>query len=125
MGRFATVRSATLGTMVLMFIVGTAAAQQAAYSWEGMGVGVVGSSKCATYKMKIDVTVEGNHVKGSFQQDNRPERIFVAMADADGMFKAKAALEEGTLDVTGSIKGVNPTIVLDGYCKFGGRLTKK
>ena len=125
MGRFATVRFAALGTMVLMFIAGTAAAQPVAYSWEGMGVGVVGSSKCATYKMKIDVTVQGNQVNGVFQQDNRPERIFAAMADADGTYKAKAVLEEGTLDVVGSIKEANPTIVLDGYCKFGGKLTKK
>jgi len=111
--------------MVLMLFAGTAAAQQVAYTWDGMGVGVVGSSKCATYKMKIDVTVEGNKVKGVFQQDNRPERAFEAVADANGMYKAKATLEEGTLDVSGSIKDANPTIVLDGYCKFGGKLTKK
>jgi hypothetical protein len=111
--------------MVLMLVAGTAAAQQMAYTWEGMGVGVPGSSKCATYKMKIDVTVEGNRVRGSFQQDNRPERIFAAIADADGTYKTKASLEEGTLDVSGSIKDANPTIVLDGYCKFGGKLTRK
>ena len=120
MGRFAAVAVVTS-----MLIAGAAAAEQVAYSWDGMGVGVAGSSKCATYKMKIDVTVEGNKVKGSFQQDNRPARVFEATADADGMYKAKAALEEGTLDVTGSIKDANPTIVLDGYCKFGGKLTKK
>jgi hypothetical protein len=120
MGRFA-----TAGTMMLTLVAGTAAAQQAAYSWEGMGVGVVGSSKCATYKMQIDVTVEGNHVNGTFRQDNRPPRIFAAVADADGSYKTKASLEEGALDVTGSIKDANPTIVLDGYCKFGGKLTKK
>jgi hypothetical protein len=125
MRRFATVKFATAGTMVLMLVAGSAAAQPVAYNWEGMGVGVVGSSKCATYKMRIDVTVEGTHVKGSFQQDNRPERIFAAIADADGTYKTKTSLEEGTLDVTGSIKDASPTIVLDGYCKFGGKLTKK
>lgn len=120
------VRSLRGGSVLGTFLLaGAAVAQPVAYSWDGMGVGVAGSSKCATYKMKIELTVEGNKVKGSFQQDNRPERRFEATADADGMYRAKAALEEGTLDVTGSIKDANPTIVLDGYCKFGGKLTKK
>ena len=105
--------------------LGAASAQQVAYTWEGMGVGVVGSSKCATYKMNIAVTVEGNKVKGTFQQDNRPQRTFEAVAGADGMYNGKATLDEGTLEVTGSIKDANPTIVLDGYCKFGGKLTSK
>jgi hypothetical protein len=41
------------------------------------------------------------------------------------MYKGNATLDDGALDVAGSIKDANPTIVLDGYCKFGGKLTKK
>jgi hypothetical protein len=119
-------RSFVTGSLLGAFLLaGAASAQQTAYTWTGMGAGVVGSSKCATYRMNIDVTVEGNKVKGSFQQDNRPARSFEAVADADGMYKGKATLDDGALDVAGSIKDANPTIVLDGYCKFGGKLTKK
>ena len=37
-----------------------------------IGMNVPGSSKCATYKMTIDVTVDGDSVKGLFQQEGRP-----------------------------------------------------
>ena len=42
----------------------------------GYGANVPDSSKCPTYKMTIDVTVDGDHVKGRFQQEGRPERGF-------------------------------------------------
>ena len=31
----------------------------------------------------------------------------------------------GSMDVTGSVKDGESKILLDGYCKFGGPLTKK
>ena len=41
---------------------GGAWAQTAVYSLTGMGTGVEGTSKCATYQIIIDVTVDGNYV---------------------------------------------------------------
>jgi hypothetical protein len=105
---------------------GAAQAQQTRYSWTGMGTNVLGSSKCPTYKMTIDITVEGNKVKGLFQQQGRDQRHFEATKDANGLFKTKAVVGGGnSLDVSGALKDGNSTVVLDGYCKFGGRLTKK
>jgi hypothetical protein len=104
--------------------IGAAQAQQAAYVWTGMGTNVPNSSKCPTYKMEIDVTVDGSAVKGQFQQEGRDQRHFEAVADANGAFKTKAQVGGGgSMDVTGSVK--DGTVILDGYCKFGGKLTKK
>ena len=104
--------------------IGAAEAQQAAYVWTGMGTNVLGSSKCTSYKMEIDLAVEGNAIKGQFQQEGREQRHFEAVADANGAFKTKAQVGGGnSMDVAGSVK--DGTVVLDGYCKFGGKLTKK
>jgi hypothetical protein len=114
------------GAMAGLLLSGAAQAQTAAYTWTGYGVNVSGSSKCPTYKMVIDVTVEGNSVKGLFQQEGRPQRHFEATKDAGGVFKAKADLGgNSSMDVTGSLKDGDSKVLLDGYCKFGGPLTKK
>jgi hypothetical protein len=114
------------GALAGLLFTGAAQAQTAAYTWTGYGVNVSGSSKCPTYKMVIDVTVEGNSVKGLFQQEGRPQRHFEATKDAGGLFKAKADLGgSSSMDVTGSVKDGDLKILLDGYCKFGGPLTKK
>jgi hypothetical protein len=114
------------GAMAGLLFSGAAQAQTAAYTWTGYGVNVPGSSKCPTYKMVIDVTVEGNSVKGLFQQEGRPQRHFEATRDAGGLFKVKADLGGGSsMDVTGSLKDGDSKVLLDGYCKFGGALTKK
>jgi hypothetical protein len=114
------------GAMAGLLLSGAAQAQTAAYTWTGYGVNVSGSSKCPTYKMVIDVTVEGNSVKGLFQQEGRPQRHFEATRDAGGVFKAKADLGgNSSMDVTGSLKDGDSKVLLDGYCKFGGPLTKK
>jgi hypothetical protein len=114
------------GAMAGLLFMGAAQAQTAAYSWTGYGTNVAGSSKCPTYKMTIDVTVEGNTVKGVFQQEGRPQRQFQATKDASGLFKAKADLGgSSSMDVTGSLKDGDSKVLLDGYCKFGGPLTKK
>ena len=104
---------------------GSARAAEVAYAWEGMGVNVAGSSKCSTYKMAIGVTVDGNTVKGVFRQQGRDERRFEAVLDAKGTFKGKAAVGGGSMDVSGVIADKESAILLDGYCKFGGKLTKK
>src|SRR6185437_5848618 len=80
--------------------IGTAQAQQTHYSWTGMGTNVMGSSKCPTYKMTIDITVDGNTVKGLFQQQGRDQRHFEATKDANGLFKTKAVVGGGnSMDV--------------------------
>ena len=106
---------------------GAAVAQQAAvYTWTGPGVNVRGASKCPRYMMSINVTVQGNDVKGEFQQEGREQRHFEAALGQGGAFKTVAKLGQGnTIDVVGTINAAGSKIMLDGYCKFEGPLTKK
>ena len=106
---------------------GAVVAQQAAvYTWTGPGVNVRGASKCPGYKMTINVTVEGTAVKGLFQQEGREQRNFEATLGQGGAFKTVAKLGQGnTIDVVGTIKDGESKIMLDGYCKFEGKLTRK
>ena len=109
-----------------LLLAAPALAEPAIYTWTGYGLNVPGSGKCPIYKMTIDVTVEGQSVMGRFQQQGRPERHFEATLDADRGFKTKAQVGGGgSMDVTGSLKEGDSNVVLDGYCKFGGTLTKK
>jgi hypothetical protein len=113
-------------TMTTLVFAGAAYAQGGAYSWTGYGVNVPGSSKCPTYQMTINVTVAGDSVKALFQQEGRPERHFEATKDAKGMFKTTAVLGGGnSIEVSGTISDADSKVLLDGYCKFGGKLTKK
>ena len=50
---------ATIGVLAGLSFVGTAYAEPVLYTWTGVGINVPGSSKCPTYKMTINVTVEG------------------------------------------------------------------
>lgn len=103
-----------------------ALAEPAIWTWTGYGLNVPGSGKCPTYKMTIDVTVVGNDVQGRFQQEGRPERGFTATMGADKKFKTTAIVGGGNkMDVVGSLKEGAATIMLDGYCLFEGKLTKK
>lgn len=112
--------------VLVLAMSGAAYAQPVAYTWTGMGTNVSGSSKCPTYKMTIDLTVDGTSIKGRFQQQGREERHFEATADANGTFKAKAVVGGGgSMAVAGSLKEGASNIILDGYCKFGGTLTKR
>src|SRR4051794_9724583 len=96
---------AYVGAVAAIMMAGPVMAQSASYAWTGVGNNVPGSSKCPTYKMTITLTVEGNTVKGRFQQEGRPERHFEATKDASGVFKTKAEVGGGgTMDVTGSVK---------------------
>jgi hypothetical protein len=106
---------------------GAALAQQATvYTWTGYGVNVRGASKCPRYKMTIDVTVQGNDVKGIFLQEGRTQRNFETTLGQGGAFKTVAKLGQGnTIDVVGTINGGESQIMLDGYCKFEGKLTRK
>ncbi len=114
------------GTATALLIAGAAAAEPVAYTWTGMGTNVASSSKCSTYKMTIDVTVDGKAVKGVFLQQGRAERHFEGTLNDKGLFKTKAKLDGGsTMDVTGTISDKENRVLLDGYCKFEGKLTKK
>lgn len=114
------------GSMALFFVAGTAHAEPIVYTWTGYGVNVVGSSKCPSYKMTIDVTVDGDQVKGRFRQEGRPERGFQTTLGKNGAIKTAAMVGGGgMMDVTGQIKEGDSKIKLDGYCLFEGPLTKK
>ena len=109
-----------------LLLAGAAHAEPIVYTWTGYGVNVVGSSKCPTYKMTIDVTVNGDEVKGRFQQEGRPERKFETTLGKNGAIKTAAIVGGGgMMDVIGQIKEGDSKIMLDGYCKFEGQLTKK
>ena len=119
-------RTITIAAVATAGMLGGALAQSSAYTWTGMGTNVMGSSKCPGYKMTINVTVEGKVVKGVFQQEGRDQRNFEAALDGKGMFKTKAVVGGGnTMDVTGTIKDGDTKVLLDGYCKFDAKLTKK
>jgi hypothetical protein len=96
------------------------------FQWVGYGINVPGSSKCPTYKMTIDIAVAGNSVKAHFLQEGRTERHFEATADAQGNYQTTAVVGGGNImQVSGKIADNDSTVLLDGYCKFGGHLTKK
>ena len=116
-------RTMSIGATLLLAMGGAAVAQQASYTWTGSGQG---SGKCTGYKMTVNVTVEGTSVKGLFQQEGRPQRHFEATLGAGGAIKTKAMLDGGnSMDVKGTIKDGESRVVLDGYCKFDAKLTKK
>jgi hypothetical protein len=115
-----------VGVLAGLLVVGTAQAEPVVYSWTGFGKNVPGSSKCPTYKMVIDVTVNGDQVKGRFQQEGRPERSFETTLGKNGAIKTAAMVGGGgMMDVIGQIKDGDSKIKLYGYCEFEGPLTKK
>jgi hypothetical protein len=98
-------------------------AQQIVYSGNAMGVG---SGKCATYKMAIEVAINGSAVKGHIKQQGRTDRYFDATLEPDAAIKTKVVVGGGeSMDVIGTINDKEARILLDGYCKFDFRLTRK
>ena len=118
---------ATAGLALALASAGSAMAQApAVYTWTGYGVNVPGSSKCAKYKMDIEVTVTGKDVKGIFQQEGRDQRHFETTLDKGGKIKTAAVVGGGNMmDVIGEISDSGGKIKLNGYCIFEGPLTKK
>jgi hypothetical protein len=122
-GEMLMLRALTVGTVAMLAMANVALAQQAAYTWTGMGQG---SGKCTSYKMTVNVTVSGTAVKGVFQQQGRTARHFEATLGAGGVIKTKAQLDGGnSMDVKGTLKDGEGRVILDGYCKFDAKLTKK
>jgi hypothetical protein len=119
-------KGAIVGVLAGLTAVGAAHAEPVVYTWTGYGKNVPGSSKCPTYKMVIDVTVNGDAVKGRFQQEGRPERGFETTLGKNGAIKTAAMVGGGgMMDVIGQIKEGDSKIKLYGYCEFEGALTKK
>ena len=117
---------AAVATLAALLVAVPALAEPAIYTWTGYGLNVPGSGKCPIYKMTIDVTVVGTDVKGLFQQEGRQQRHFEATLGPDKKFKTTAIVGGGNkMDVVGSLKEGAQTIMLDGYCLFEGKLTKK
>jgi len=123
------IRTFAATTVAALLLTGVANAQQqqpVVYTWTGYGKNVIGSSKCPTYKMTIEVTVTGQDVKGKFTQEGRTERSFETTLDKGTGIKTAAMVGGGNMmDVIGQIKEGDSKIMLDGYCKFEGPLTKK
>lgn len=114
------------GSLVLLLATGAAQAQPVVYTWTGYGEQGTGGTKCPTYKMTIDVTVDGEDVKGRFQQEGRPERGFQTTLGKNGAIKTAAMVGGGgIMDVIGQIKEGDSKIKLYGYCLFEGPLAKK
>jgi hypothetical protein len=119
-------KAMAIGAIAAVAFAGAASAEPVVWTWTGMGVNVVGSSKCNGYKMTIEVTVDGQEVKGKFQQEGRPERSFQTTLDKGQKIKTAAMVGGGgMMDVIGSVKEGEARIKLDGYCIFEGPLTKK
>ncbi len=117
---------AVVGTLAGILVAGAAQAEPIVYTWTGYGENVPGSSKCPRYKMTIDVTVDGDQVKGRFQQEGRTERSFETTLLKGTVIKTAAIVGGGNMmEVFGQIKEGENKILLNGYCKFGGPLTKK
>lgn len=120
------VKKVSVAALVTLLFAVPALAEPAIYTWTGYGLNVPGSGKCPTYKMTIDVTVVGTDVQGRFLQEGRTERNFKATLGPDMKFKTTAIVGGGNkMDVVGSLKEGASTIMLDGYCLFEGKLTKK
>jgi hypothetical protein len=118
---------ALAGAAAVLMFAGAAQAEPVVYTWTGLGEKGTGGSKCPTYKMTITVTVDGNDVKGVFQQEGRPERNFATSLGKNGAIKTAAIVGGGgMMDVIGVINDKGESkIKLDGYCIFQGPLTKK
>ena len=120
-----TKKAIAIGALATVLLAGAASAQQAVYTWTGPGENVRGASKCPGYKMTVNVTIEGTAVKGQFQQEGREQRHFEATLGQGGVFKTKAMLGQGnSIDVLGTIKDGESKVMLDGYCKFEGKLSR-
>jgi len=111
-----------------LLLSGGVHADPVVYTWTGLGgfgPKTAGSTRCAV-KMTVNVTVDGDSVKGVFQQEGRDQRSFETTLGKDGTFKTTAVVGGGgIMDVTGVIRDGQSTVLLDGYCRFDAKLTRK
>ena len=124
-GDGAMTRALTKGVaLAFLFANLPAWAQQVFYIGNTMGVG---SGRCATYKMDMEIVIDGTAVNGRIKkQQGRPDRNFNATLAAGGMLKTKVVVGgDESMDVIGTINDKEARVLLDGYCKFDFRLTPK
>ena len=121
-------RLVLVGSVALFALGGAAQAEPVVYAWTGYGgYGPTSTgNKCSTYKVTVEVTVEGDAVKGVFQQVWRDQRNFEAKLLPDGSFKTTTTTGTGQpMEIRGVIKEGANRVTLDGYCKFEATLAKK
>ena len=119
------VRLVSAVALAAIMFAGAAQAEPVVYTWAGYGTNISGNSKCFNYKGTIDVTVDGNSVKGLFQHEGRPERRFETTLGKDGAFRTTDTGGQSMMSVKGLIKEGESRIQLFGYCLFEGKLTRK
>jgi hypothetical protein len=117
------------GALAGLLFSGGVQADPVVYTWTGyggFGPKTAGSTRCGSFKMTVNVSVDGDAVKGVFRQEGRDERNFEGTLGKDGAFKTTAVVGGGgIMDVTGTIKDGDSTVLLDGYCRFNAKLTRK
>lgn len=118
-------KAATITVFVMLGLAAAAQASPISLNWTGYGENVPGSSKCPIYKMTIDVVIDGRSVTATFQQEGRTQRHFEATLDAQGRFKTEADVQNGKISASGTISAQESRVLLDGYCKFGGKLIRR
>ena len=106
-------------------LAATPALAQTQTTYEGSSYGT-GSGKCSSYRMGVNVTVAGDKVDGTFQQEGRPQREFHATANPSGAFKTETQVGGGgTMSVSGTVQPNGGRVLLDGYCRFDTALSRK
>lgn len=121
-------RSVVIGSLFAATILAAAPAmaQQHYAGSVSSGRNQGGATRCPTYAMKMDLTINGSDIKATFQQAGRDERNFVAKADASGAFVSEAIVGGGgKMKVIGKVTPGEVTVRLDGYCIFDFKLTPK
>lgn len=109
----------------LVVLSASIAPAQTQTTYEGSSYGT-GSGKCSSYRMAVTVTRAGDQVDGIFQQEGRTQREFHAKADAGGRFKTETQVGGGgTMNVSGMVAPDNAAVLLDGYCRFDTKLSRK
>jgi len=109
---------------VLAAFAHSAHAEPVAYGWTGYGKNHSGNSKCSGYKANLDVTVDGDAVKGLFVHEGRPERRFEGTLKG-GKLKTRDTGGTNRMSVEIEIKEKDSTFEIFGYCLFEGKMTKK
>lgn len=118
-------RSVVLGSLMAAAVLAATPvlAQQNYAGSVSSGQNQLGSTRCPTYAMKMDLTVNGSDIKATFQQAGRDQRNFAATAKPDGTFVTEAIVGGGNrMRVTGKVTPGLVTVKLDGYCIFDFKL---
>ena len=120
-------RRVVLGSLLAVTVAAAPAfAQQHFSGRDNSGRDPGGSSRCPTYGMNMNLTVNGTAINATFLQDGRTERNFTATAKPDGSFVSTAIVGGGNkMRVTGKVMPGEVTVKLDGYCIFEFKLTPK